>query len=87
MKLITERPMTYDLLNNFELRSAFEDEENEPILFTHLKAEGYVGGNTSYGKGDMWAIDQYDEDGVHITYSFLYDSEAEYLEDVNLLKL
>jgi hypothetical protein len=91
MKFITERPINYDLLNNLELRSGFEDEEIEPMMFTHLKAEGYVGNKPFPFEGehedDTWAIDQYDEDGDMVINSFLYVSEFEYLEDCKILGL
>ena len=93
MKLIKERPLRYDELNNLELRSDFENEEEEPIIFTHLKAEGYVGNNPNYfdlgleGEDDTWAIDQYDEDGVDLYQSFLYTSEYEYEQDCEILGL
>jgi hypothetical protein len=93
MKFITERPINYDLLNNLELRSKFEDEEIEPMMFTHLKAEGYVGNRPSdfdedeIHEDDTWAIEQYDEDGDMLIDYFLYVSEFEYLEDCKILGL
>lgn len=91
MKLIVERPINYDKINNLDLRSAFEDEENEPIISTNLVAVGYVGNRPSDFVGehedDTWAIDQYDEDGETIYQSFLYTSEYEYNEDCKLLGL
>ena len=36
--LIEEVPTNYDHINNLNLRSMFEDEENEPILNTRLVA-------------------------------------------------
>lgn len=91
MKFIKERPIKYDLLNNLELRSAFEDEENEPMIFTNLKSEGYVGNRPSNFEGehedDTWAIDLYDEDAEICICSFLYTSQFEYEEDCRILGL
>jgi len=91
MKFITERPINYDLLNNLELRSKFEDEEIEPMMFTHLKTEGYVGNRPLVFEGehedDTWAIDQYDEDEGQVINSFLYSSYFEYQQDCYFLGL
>ncbi len=91
MKLIKERPINYDDINNLDLRSAFEDEENEPMIFTCLKPCGYVGNRPTecddLHEDDTWAIDQYDEDGEILYQSFLYTSESEYNEDCKILQL
>lgn len=88
MKFIKEIPKDYDRINNLSLRSAFEDTESEPMFFTHLKAEGYVGNNLKGGQGDdTWAIDQYCEDGEVFIESYLYASEQEYREDCEILQL
>jgi len=88
--LIEEVPTNYDHINNLNLRSMFEDEENEPIINTRLMACGYVGNRPIDFKGvfhedDTWAIDQYDEDGEQSYVSFLYVSESEYEEDLKIL--
>lgn len=90
MKLIIERPHNYDDLNNLDLRSDFENEEDEPILNTYLKAEGYVGNRPTdfeddIHEDDTWAIDQYDEDGEIVYQSFLYTSKYEYEQDCKIL--
>jgi hypothetical protein len=70
---------------NFNDIRPFEDEEVEPMMFTHLKAEGYVGNRPpdfdedEIHEDDTWTIDQYDEDGDIIVGWFLYVSEFEYL--------
>lgn len=90
MKLITEIPNSYDRINNFDLRSLLEDEGS--ILFTCLRAEGYVGNRPSDFEGDIheddtWAIAQYDTEGIVIYDSFLYSSESEYRQDLEILGL
>jgi hypothetical protein len=93
MNYITQRPHNYDELNNLDLRSCFENEEEEPIVNTYLKAEGYVGNNPEYfdlgyeGENDLWVIDQYDEDGEEFYQSFLYTSQFEYKQDCKILGL
>jgi hypothetical protein len=93
MKLITERPYNYDELNNLDLRSDFENEEDEPIINTYLKAEGYVGNNPEYfdlgleAEDNTWAIDQWDEDEEVVYQSFLYTSQYEYEQDCKILGL
>lgn len=93
MKYITERPYNYDELYNSYLRSDFENEKEEPMINTYLKAERYVGNNPEYfdlgleGEDDTWAIDQYDEDGEEFYQSFLYTSQFEYEQDCKILGL
>lgn len=92
MKLIQKIPTNYDHLNNLYLRSMFENEEEEPLIFTRLKPCGYVGNrpldcNDEFHEDDTWAIDQYDEDGETVYESFLYSSQFEYYEDCNILGL
>lgn len=91
MKLITERPVNYDSLNSLDLRSAFENED-EPLIFTYLKAEGYIGNRPKgfigdFHEDDTWAIDQWDEDKEVVYQSFLYTSEYEYKQDCEILGL
>jgi len=89
MKQILERPFNFDELNNLDLRSMFENTEDEPMIFTHLKAEGYVGNRPLVFEGehedDTWAIDQYDEDKEYVIESFLYTSRFEYEQDCAIL--
>ena len=88
MKFITERPLNYDSLNNLDLRSDFENEKDEPLIFTYLKACGYVGNNVAEEyEDDTWAIDQLEEDGETVYQSFLYTSEYEYKQDCEILGL
>ena len=88
MKFIIERPVNYDSLNNLALRSNFENEEDEPLIFTYLKASGYVGNNIGEtNEDDTWAIDQWDEDKEVVYQSFLYTSEYEYKQDCEILGL
>ncbi len=92
MKFITERPINYDSLNNLDLRSDFENEEDEPLICTYLKAEGYVGNRPKdydgeFHEDDTWAIDQWDEDKEQVYQSFLYTSEYEYNQDCEILGL
>lgn len=87
MKQILERPFNFDELNNLDLRSAFEDTENEPIIFTHLYADGYIGKFKGEHEDDTWAIDQYCEDKEDLLGSFLYLSKFEYEQDCKILGL
>lgn len=92
MNYITKRPHNYDEINNLYLRSDFENEEDEPLINTYLKAEGYIGNRPTDFKGefhedDTWAIDQYDEDGEIVYQSFLYTSQFEYEQDCKILGL
>ena len=92
MRYITERPYNYDSLNHLDLRSDFENEEEEPLIFTYLVASGYVGNRPNDFEGDFheddtWAIDQWDEDKEVLYQSFLYSSEFEYKQDCEILNL
>lgn len=75
-------------LNHFDLRG---DLENNNIYDTKLVAQGYVGNRPNYFEGDFheddtWAIDCYTSDGMEVT-SYLYVSEKEYKEDLEILTL
>lgn len=74
-------------INSLALRS---DLENNNIYGTVLRAEGYVGnapeGQEGSHEDDTWAIDCLTEDGF-VVDSYLYTSELEYDEDVELLDL
>lgn len=56
----------------------------EPIINTKLKACGNIGANDGE---ELWAIDQYDGDGINIYQSFLYSSEFEYDHDCRIMGL
>lgn len=76
-----------DELNSLDLRS---DIENNNIYDCILRTEGYVGNRPSdfegeYHEDDTWAIDCFSQDG-QIVGSYLYVSEFEYNQDVELLK-
>lgn len=66
----------FGILNNLDLRS---DIENNNIYDTKLIPQGYVGVGT-------WAIDCFTSDGMEVC-SYLYTSELEYNEDVEILTL
>ena len=92
MKIFRQIPLKYDELNNLDLRSMFENEDEEPMMFTRLRPCGYVGNRPfdftgDFHEDDTWAIDQYDEDGEQIYESFLYTSEFEYEQDCKILGL
>lgn len=77
----------YDKLNSFDLRS---DIENNNIFDTILRTQGYVGNRPSdctdeFHEDDTWAIDCFINDGADVT-SYLYVSEFEYRQDVELIK-
>lgn len=80
---ITERPINYQDLFHSEIKRLLEDEENEPLIFQHLLACGYVGNKES--NDHTWAIDMYDEDNEVCIDSFLYSSKLEYLKDCKTL--
>lgn len=75
-----------DELNSLDLRS---DIENNNIYGCTLYPQGYVGNRPSdfegkYPEDDTWAIDAHFEEGY--VESYLYVSEFEYNQDVELLK-
>ena len=82
------RGIAYDSLNSLDLRS---DIENNNIFDAILRTSGYVGNRPSDLKDDeeheddTWAIDALTEDGMCVT-AYLYTSEYEYEQDVDLLK-
>jgi hypothetical protein len=76
----------YDKINSLDLRG---DLENGNITDCVLKPEGYVGNRPTEFDGDLheddtWAIDCLLEDGTVIN-SYLYVSEFEYNQDVEIL--
>lgn len=75
-----------DKLNSLDLRS---DIENNNIYGTVLRSEGYVGNRPTNFEGehedDTWAIDCITEEGLAVV-SYIYTSEYEYNQDVELLK-
>ena len=78
----------YDHLNNLDLRS---DLENNNIFATKLVGQGYVGNRPSNFEGsfhedDTWAIDCHINDGSEVE-NYLYISEHEYNEDIEILTL
>lgn len=77
----------YNSINSLNLRS---DIENNNIYACILKTQGYVGNRPSectdeFHEDDTWAIDVCTEDGLEVE-SYLYSSEFEYDQDVELLR-
>ena len=78
----------YDKLNSLDLRS---DLENDNIKGCVLRTEGYVGNRPKDFIGeehedDTWAIDCLTENG-DVVVSYLYVSEYEYNQDVEVLSI
>lgn len=76
-----------DELNSFNLRS---DIENNNIYDCYLVPQGYVGNRPAdceeeFHEDDTWAIDCLTNDEM-VVESYLYVSEYEYNQDVELLK-
>lgn len=76
----------HDDLFNLDLRS---DIENNNIYSCVLRPVDYIGNRPKEFKGqhedDTWAIDCFTECG-NVVGSYLYSSECEYVQDINLLE-
>ncbi len=80
MKYINEPPTDFEHLNNLKLREAFGVGSYEPSHFVDCD-------EVKEGDLTFYIIDQYDEDGLMVVESFLYDNQTEYYEDLNILGL
>ena len=73
----SSRPSNYDELNDLDMRSAFEDEESEPMIFTTLVS-------MDEDEDGRFVIRQEDEDGL-LLQNFYYNSREEYEQDCKIL--
>jgi hypothetical protein len=73
----SSRPSNYDELNDLDMRSAFEDEESEPMVFTTLVS-------MDEDEDGRFVIRQEDEDGLFLQ-NFYYNSREEYEQDCKIL--
>jgi hypothetical protein len=73
----SSRPSNYDELNDLDMRSAFEDEESEPMVFTTLVS-------MDEDEDGRFVIRQEDEDGL-LLQNFYYNSREEYEQDCKIL--
>ena len=73
----SSRPSNYDELNDLDMRSAFEDEESEPMIFTTLVS-------MDEDEDGRFVIRQEDEDGLFLQ-NFYYNSREEYEQDCKIL--
>jgi hypothetical protein len=73
----SSRPSNYDELNDLDMRSAFEDKESEPMIFTSLVS-------MAEDEDGRFVIRQEDEDGLLIQ-NFYYNSRKEYEQDCKIL--
>ena len=73
----SSRPSNYDELNDLDMRSAFEDEESEPMIFTSLVS-------MDEDEDGRFVIRQEDEDGL-LLQNFYYNSREEYEQDCKIL--
>ncbi len=81
MKRINKRPKDYELINNLSLRTLFEDSE-EPFIGNFFKSCGLI---NKYD--ESYAIDMYDNEGIVVLDSYLYESDLEYEQDCKILRI
>jgi hypothetical protein len=84
MKKITEVPVNYDSINNLDMRSLFEDADDQPLIYSFFHATGDISNEADEQGGEFYAIDVFNDDEVAI-YQFLYNSLFEYEEDCRIL--
>lgn len=84
MKKITEVPVNYDHINNLDMRSLFENTDDQPLIYRFFQATGDVSNEADEQGGESYAIDVFNDDN-ELIYSFLYNSLFEYEEDCKIL--
>jgi hypothetical protein len=84
MKEITEVPVNYDSINNLEMRSLFENTDDQPLIYIFFQATGNVSNEANEQGGESYAIEVFNDDG-DLIYSFIYNSLFEYEEDCRIL--
>ena len=84
MNEITEVPVSYDHINNLDMRSLFEDTDDQPLIYRFFQATGYISNETDEQGGESYAIEVFNDD-TDLIYSFLYNSLFEYEEDCKIL--
>lgn len=84
MKEITEVPINYDHINNLDMRSLFENADDQPLIYRFFNATGDVSNEADEQGGESYAIEVFNDD-TNLIYSFLYNSLFEYEEDCRIL--
>ena len=84
MKEIAEVPVNFDHINNLDMRSLFENTDDQPLIYRFFQATGDISNEADGQGGESYAIEVFNDDS-DLIYSFLYSSLFEYEEDCKIL--